>query len=138
MKRKQIVLVIIYILVICIIVICGNAMKRAINIVKLSKDSCVVIQYERDGKKSMQELEKDDAKIIVDILDKHVEYKENYSCGFSDALAIIIDQRTFYIASDGCPFILDTTNNLFIKISKNEKHTISDIFSKHGGIVYWQ
>ena len=96
------------------------------------------IQFEYCGHIECHQLTSQEATRIIEILDNHFEYRENYACGFSENSAILINGVAFYVASDGCPFLLDTSTNLFFKISREGKQEISSIFAEYGGIVFWK
>ena len=138
MRVKQMLAIGASLLVIGIVVTMLMTKHKYISKTNFESNSTVFIQFEIDGQIEYRQLDKDDTSQIIEILDDRFEYRENYSCGFSASSAIVIDGVSYYIASDGCPFLLDTSSNLYFKISKENKHEISNIFAKYGGIVYWK
>ena len=114
------------------------AMKTVLVRTKIPSNAIIWIQFERNGQLEKHLLKQNEAKLIIDILDNHIEYYENYSCGFSSSLAVIVDDKSFFIASDGCPFLLDFSTNRFITISKAEKKAMAKLFAEYGSIVFFE
>ena len=104
---------------------------------KIPAEASVRIQYQDQGKTQAWSLVREEAQRLISILRDRREYRENYSCGFSADLSIVIDGVEYDIASDGCPFLLDTSTGLFFEISKEEKQILAELFAKYGGAVYW-
>ena len=103
----------------------------------ISTEASVRIQFQGQGKPESRTLVREEAQRLISILRDRREYRENYSCGFSEELSILIDGVEYDIASDGCPFLLDTSTGLFFEISKEEKQILAELFAKYGGLVHW-
>ena len=104
---------------------------------KIPAEASVRIQFQDQGKTQAWSLAREEAQRLISILRDRREYRENYSCGFSADLSIVIDGVEYDIASDGCPFLLDTSTGLFFEISKEEKQILAELFAKYGGLVHW-
>ena len=62
-------------------------------------------------------------------------YKDNLSCGFSEAVSIKFDnEQTFCIARDGCPIIYWKEKNRYIKLAENEKTQLHNLLESYGFI----
>lgn len=103
----------------------------------ISTEASVRIQFQGQGKPESRTLVREEAQRLISILRDRREYRENYACGFSADLSIVIDGVEYDIASDGCPFLLDTSTGLFFEIAKEEKQILAELFAKYGGAVYW-
>ncbi|MBQ7857503.1 MAG: hypothetical protein IJ351_02575 [Oscillospiraceae bacterium] len=67
------------------------------------------------------------------IFNKKRMYKDNLSCGFSEAVSVKFNQEhTFCIALDACPIIYWKEKNRYIKISEDEKTQLYDLLEPYG------
>ena len=62
-------------------------------------------------------------------------YKDNLSCGFSEAVSIKFDdEHTFCIARETCPIIYWKEKNRYIRLTENEKTQLYNILELYGFI----
>lgn len=85
-----------------------------------------------------------DTDVINQLSDKEVEYvkdifsgkklyKDNLSCGFSEAVSIKFNQeKTFCIAQDTCPIVYWKEKNRYIKLSEDEKNQLYSLLEPYG------
>ena len=60
-------------------------------------------------------------------------YKDNLSCGFSEAVSIKFDQeQTFCIARDTCPIVYWKEKKRYIRLSEDEKTQLYNLLEPYG------
>ena len=121
---------------IVVLVACCAIFVSCLYFLRVDGQADVFIQFDQDNERFVQKLDGDEKEFVISLLDRKIEYKEAYSCGFSSSLALLVDQRYYYIASDGCPFILDVETNKYIHITYEEKAALAELFGKYGGVVH--
>ena len=132
MKRELIAGFVISILAM-VVIACAFCFPRT----SFPADASVAIQFETNGTLEQHTLRADEAREIVAILNACREHPENYSFGFSDKSAILINGVKLYLAWDACGIVKDSSSGRFFSISKEDKHRIADIFAEYGGVVRW-
>ena len=135
MERKRCCLLLLCLLLLGGLLVLHAALSAPRTIIPA--EASVRIQFQDHGKTQAWTLEREEAQKLISILQDRREYRENYSCGFSANLSIVIDGVEYDIASDGCPFLLDTSTGLFFEIAKEEKQILAELLAKYGGAVYW-
>lgn len=132
MIMKKIILICIIIIIILTVVL-PRGKKVVVN-----ADDEVIIQFlNSENRIERHQLEEDDRQTILSIIRGRKEYRENYSCGFSDELSFQVNGKSYYLAFDGCPNVYDKTEDLYFSISKEEKAEIAAIYSQYGGVVFY-
>lgn len=62
-------------------------------------------------------------------------YKDNPSCGFSEAVSIKFDdEQTFCIARDTCPIVYWKEKNRYIRLTEDEKTQLYNLLEPYGFI----
>lgn len=62
-------------------------------------------------------------------------YKDNLSCGFSEAVSIKFDdEHTFCIARDTCPIVYWEEKNRYIRLAEDEKTQLYNLLEPYGFI----
>ena len=62
-------------------------------------------------------------------------YKDNLSCGFSEAVSIIFDdEQTFCIARDTCPIVYWKEKNRYVRLTEDEKAQLYNLLEPYGFI----
>lgn len=62
-------------------------------------------------------------------------YKDNLSCGFSEAVSIKFDdEQTFCIARDTCPIVYWKEKNRYIRLTEDEKTQLYNLLEPYGFI----
>lgn len=71
--------------------------------------------------------------ILKTLFDGKIMYRDNPSCGFSETVSIIFDQKqTFCIAQDNCPIVYWKEKNRYITLSEDEKNQLRDPLEPYG------
>ena len=71
--------------------------------------------------------------ILKTLFDGKIMYRDNPSCGFSETVSIIFDQKqTFCIAQDNCPIVYWKEKNRYITLSEDEKNQLRDLLEPYG------
>ena len=62
-------------------------------------------------------------------------YKDNLSCGFSEAVSIKFDdEQTFCIARDTCPIVYWKEKNRYVRLTEDEKVQLYNLLEPYGFI----
>ena len=62
-------------------------------------------------------------------------YKDNLSCGFSEAVSIKFDdEQTFCIARDTCPIVYWKEKNRYFRLTEDEKVQLYNLLEPYGFI----
>lgn len=62
-------------------------------------------------------------------------YKDNLSCGFSEAVSIKVDDEiTLCIARDTCPIVYLKEKNRYIRLTEDEKTQLYNLLEPYGFI----
>ena len=129
-KKVPLILIAVAAALFLIVLVCLQLMPRS----QVSEGD-ITIQYKKNGAIVSCTVSSEEGACLRRILSGHAEHRENYSCGFSPGLAVSSGDTMFYIAFDACPIIYDTSTDRFFQISKADKQSIADVFSKYGGAV---
>ena len=99
----------------------------------LVKKAEVYFQYGNTD--TINQLSNNEMESVKTILNGKKLYKDNLSCGFSEAVSIKFDdEHTFCIARDTCPIIYWKEKNRYIRLTKNEKTQLYNILEPYGFI----
>lgn len=99
----------------------------------LVKKAEVYFQYGNTD--TINQLSNNEMESVKTILNGKKLYKDNLSCGFSEAVSIKFDdEHTFCIARDTCPIIYWKEKNRYIRITENEKTQLYNILEPYGFI----
>ena len=99
----------------------------------LVKKAEVYFQY--GSTDSINHLSNNEMESVKTILNGKKLYKDNLSCGFSEAVSIKFDdEHTFCIARDTCPIMYWKEKNRYIRLTENEKTQLYNILEPYGFI----
>lgn len=99
----------------------------------LVKKAEVYFQYGNTD--AINQLSNNEMESVKTILNGKKLYKDNLSCGFSEAVSIKFDdENTFCIARDTCPIIYWKEKNRYIRLTENEKTQLYNILEPYGFI----
>ena len=99
----------------------------------LVKNAEVYFQYGNTD--AINQLSNNEMESVKTILNGKKLYKDNLSCGFSEAVSIKFDdEHTFCIARDTCPIIYWKEKNRYIRLTENEKTQLYNILEPYGFI----
>lgn len=99
----------------------------------LVKKAEVYFQY--GSTDAINQLSNNEMESVKTILNGKKLYKDNLSCGFSEAVSIKFDdEHTFCIARDTCPIMYWKEKNRYIRLTENEKTQLYNILEPYGFI----
>lgn len=99
----------------------------------LVKKAEVYFQYGNTD--TINQLSNNEMESVKTILNGKKLYKDNLSCGFSEAVSIKFDdEHTFCIARDTCPIIYWKEKNRYIRLTENEKTQLYNILEPYSFI----
>ena len=121
---------IIVIVVILLGVICLRQDKVNLDLVKKAE---VYFQYGNTD--AINQLSNNEMESVKTILNGKKLYKDNLSCGFSEAVSIKFDdEHTFCIARDTCPIIYWKEKNRYVRLTEDEKAQLYNLLEPYGFI----
>lgn len=89
--------------------------------------------YEYGDLKISENLSDEDLGKIRNIFDNKKLYKDDLSCGFSENIAVVLDEsETFCIARDECPIIYCKNEGVYFNLSDQENKLFHSILEKYG------
>lgn len=119
---------IILIVVICLGVICLRFNKVNMEFVKEGE-----VCFSYGNTDTLHHLSNIEVESLKAIFNGKKMYKDNLSCGFSEAVSIKFNkEQTFYIARDTCPIVYWKEENRYIKITEDEKTQLYNLLEPHG------
>ena len=99
----------------------------------MTKKAEVYFQY--GDTEALNQLNDRELEAVKAIFDGKKLYKDNPSCGFSEAVSIKFDdERTFCIARDTCPIIYWEEKNRYIRLTENEKNQLYNLLEPYSFI----
>lgn len=129
---KKIAVILIPIIIVAVITISSIVLVKTNTVnMDFAKKGKTVFRYNDSNiEYSLSEQEKS---LICDLFSGKRKYKDNPSCGFSDDIAIILnDSQTFCIARDTCPIIYWKEEDKYFKITEKEKNELYTLLSDCG------
>lgn len=98
---------------------------------ELVKEAEVCFQYGNTD--ALHRLSDKEVEFIKTIFNGKKMYKDNLSCGFSEAVSIKFDhEQTFCIAQDTCPIVYWKEKNRYIRLSEDEKTQLYNLLEPYG------
>lgn len=120
-------------LILCFISICLAVSLCACSKVSVDSTQTVELVF-RYGSSSVEtQLSEQDSSYIFEILDGKELYSDSPSCGFDENVSFVINGKRYCPACDKCCTVKDCSSGMYFEISRSERNTIEDIFSKYGG-----
>lgn len=115
------------IIVLCLILcLCGCSTG------KIDAENEGVVRFVYSDKNIETRLSNDDLNKIADILSEKQLYYSEPACPFSEDIAIIIDNKTYCVAGDGCGIIYLMEKNLCFDLSDEENNEIRSLLENYG------
>ncbi len=128
MKRKRIYIISVIILGVLGLIFLLDSNK--INITSVSEAEVIYVYGEKD---ISEELTEEELQELKSIFNGKRFYRANPSCGFSEDIAIKLDDAiTFCIANDTCPIIYWKEAHRYIKLTEEEQQILYEILEKYG------
>lgn len=92
------------------------------------------VRFEYGDENILTDLSEEDLNTIREIFDDKKLYKDNPSCGFSESIAVLLndDSQIFCIACDTCPIIYNKNEGLYFKLSDEENILLRNLLKKYG------
>lgn len=121
-------------IIVIVVILLGVIYLRQdkVNLYLVKKDE-VYFQYGNTD--TINQLSNNEMESVKTILNGKKLYKDNLSCGFSEAVSIKFDdEHTFCIARDTCPIIYWKEKNRYIRLTENEKTQLYNILEPYGFI----
>ena len=104
---------------------------------KVNLDSVkkVEVYFQYGNTDAINQLSNNEMESVKTILNGKKLYKDNFSCGFSEAVSIKFDdEHTFFIARDTCPIIYWKEKNRYVRLTEDEKAQLYDLLEPYGFI----
>ena len=99
----------------------------------LVKEAEVCFQY--GNTEAISQLSDKEMESVKIIFNGKKLYKDNLSCGFSEAVSIKFDDElTFCIARDTCPIVYWKEKNRYIRLTEEEKTQLYNLLEPYGFI----
>ena len=132
-------------LVIVIVILALGIMTAVILVQKHYKFSVDTykncsITYWEDEAVVEKTIDDADGEEIYAILNGKYLFHENFSCGFSENMAIYFNDGSIaiYIASDSCGNLYSVNDKKYIAINDDDLQTIVNILQRYGMPIRWQ
>lgn len=130
---KKIIIAIIVVVVIVLLLFLWWGYNK-ISLLKLDSINVARLVFNYGEIKISNDLTDSEIAIVRDIFDGSRTYIDELSCGFSEDIAVVIDNsKTFCVACDTCPIVYWKEKKRYIKITEGEKIQLYNIFEKYGG-----
>lgn len=127
--RKQIIVILI-ILVILIASAVWFLLARRVD-VTFANTGETIFRYGKNN--VVMEIKKEDILSMKKIFNGKLLYKDGPSCGFTEDIAIVLDDSmTFCIARDTCPIIYFKEENMYFRITDEEQMELYRILGGYG------
>lgn len=129
MKPKIIGIVIVVAIMLVGLFLIGFNSKK----VEIEKDSKIVGIFNCRDNNINVSFTDEDIDIIYEIFNGKKLYKDGLSCGFIEDVSIIInDNKKFYFALDGDPYVYFENEDRFFTLSDDENTKLKEVLSKYG------
>lgn len=134
MRKYQFIAAIVLIIAIFIV---PFALINHSNKVSITQESNIILVFKHNDIVIEKELIDEERKQLINIINnrKYISkfFMGELSCGFSENIALLINDEMYEIACDNCPYILVKSKDKYLEFNDNEKKIIEDIFEKYGG-----
>lgn len=129
---KKILIIVLILLVAVMIPMIGVASIQA-NIVDIPTPDEGKVIFEYEEADICLFITNEELKLIANIFNGKTMYKDNPSCGFSESVAVQLDNsHTFCIARDGCPVVYWKEENRYFSITEEEKINLHNLLKSFG------
>ena len=100
--------------------------------VALAPDDSGILNFIYGEQNINTEVKEDDLETIKEIFNNKILYSDNPSCGFSKNISVIIGNKTFCFACDGCKIIYLLEENKYFSLSEKEYETLNQVLFSYG------
>ena len=116
-------------LVMCIMLCLSFSSCSKVNISQNSTGTIYFIYGEQNIK---TQINSDDFEVIREIFNNKTLYSDNPSCGFTEKIAIVIENQTFCFANDTCGLIFLQEEGKYFSLSNKENELLKQILTSYG------
>lgn len=94
----------------------------------------IMVNYSYNDISIDEKLLDEDAKIVREILNHRILYRDNPSCGFSEEISIKLNSgdRIFCMSLDDCPVFKDVSSGKYFSISEKKYIKFCEVMEKYG------
>lgn len=119
--------------IILIVIILLGAIYLRHDKVNMDSVKKVEVCFQYGNADVMNQLSDREAESVKTIFNEKRLYKDNFSCGFSEAVSIKFDdEQTFCIARDTCPIVYWEERNRYIRLTEDEKTRLYNLLEPYG------
>ena len=120
--------------IIFIVILLGGIYLR-LDKVNMDSVKKVEICFQYGNTNAINQLSDREVASVKTIFNGKKLYKDNLSCGFSEAVSIKFDdEHTFCIARDTCPIVYWEEKNRYIRLTEDEKTQLYNLLEPYGFI----
>ena len=116
-------------LVLCIISCISFSSCSKVNIQQNSTGTIYFIYGEHNIE---VQVKSEDFEVIRGIFNNKTLYSDNPSCGFTEKISIVIENRTFCFANDTCGLIFLKEEGKYFSLSSKENDSLKQILASYG------
>lgn len=120
--------------IIFIVILLGGVYLR-LDKVNMDSVKKVEVCFQYGNTNAINQLSDREVASVKTIFNGKKLYKDNLSCGFSEAVSIKFDdEHTFCIARDTCPIVYWEEKNRYIRLTEDEKTQLYNLLEPYGFI----
>lgn len=120
--------------IIFIVILLGGIYLR-LDKVNMDSVKKVEVCFQYGNTNAINQLSDREVASVKTIFNGKKLYKDNLSCGFSEAVSIKFDdEHTFCIARDTCPIVYWEEKNRYIRLTEDEKTQLYNLLEPYGFI----
>lgn len=120
--------------IIFIVILLGGIYLR-LDKVNMDSVKKVEVCFQYGNTNAINQLSDREVASVKTIFNGKKLYKDNLSCGFSEAVSIKFDdEHTFCIAWDTCPIVYWEEKNRYIRLTEDEKTQLYNLLEPYGFI----
>lgn len=120
--------------IIFIVILLGEIYLR-LDKVNMDSVKKVEVCFQYGNTNAINQLSDREVASVKTIFNGKKLYKDNLSCGFSEAVSIKFDdEHTFCIARDTCPIVYWEEKNRYIRLTEDEKTQLYNLLEPYGFI----
>ena len=118
--------------IIFIVILLGGIYLR-LDKVNMDSVKKVEVCFQYGNTNAINQLSDREVASVKTIFNGKKLYKDNLSCGFSEAVSIKFDdEHTFCIARDTCPIVYWEEKNRYIRLTEDEKTQLYNLLEPYG------
>ena len=93
----------------------------------------VTLTFHYEGTNVEAQLTDEEAGQIMELLDGKTLHRDQLACGFDENISLMVGDKRYCPACDGCCFVKDAGSGMYFKITQAERNLIDRVFAAHGG-----